>query len=283
MTVFVCRICEYSKPLDEFRKNCSYKNGHLSICKVCEKERVSINNKKYRESHIHSLNEYAAEYRLANRDKIKAAQKRFYTKNSDSLKTKNQNRYLENKEDISIKNKELRSTPKYKAYRKEYVKNNRERINELKRKNRNPEAYKAWTRKNEHELKAKRKDRYEANKSQIFSYIYNRKKKDPLYNLKFILRSRIYNALKRKSWIRNSPNEEILGANYATVKDHIESLFVDGMSWDNHGDWHIDHIVPLASARNNEEIIKLFHYKNLQPLWKEDNLKKSDSLNYKVS
>ena len=70
----------------------------------------------------------------------------------------------------------------------------------------------------------------------------------------------------------------MLGADYETAFNHIESRFKDGMTWDNQGEWHIDHIVPLASATTEEELIKLCHYTNLQPLWAEDNLKKGDKI-----
>ena len=47
------------------------------------------------------------------------------------------------------------------------------------------------------------------------------------------------------------------------------------MNWINHGEWHIDHIIPLASAKNEKELIKLCYYRNLQPLWAFDNMSKS--------
>lgn len=72
---------------------------------------------------------------------------------------------------------------------------------------------------------------------------------------------------------------DILGTSYENAKSHLEFLFLDGMSWDNHGEWHIDHIIPLASAGNDFELSKkLGCYLNLQPLWNIDNLRKNDSL-----
>jgi hypothetical protein len=58
----------------------------------------------------------------------------------------------------------------------------------------------------------------------------------------------------------------------------LEKQFVVGMSWDNRNKWHIDHIIPLSSAKTEEEIYKLAHYTNLQPLWAEDNLSKGDTI-----
>ena len=61
-------------------------------------------------------------------------------------------------------------------------------------------------------------------------------------------------------------------------KEHLENQFKEGMTWHNRSEWHIDHIVPLSSANNEEELYKLCHYTNLQPLWAEENLKKSNKI-----
>ena len=59
-------------------------------------------------------------------------------------------------------------------------------------------------------------------------------------------------------------------------------MFDERMSWENHGakTWHIDHIIPLASAKTEEEVFLLCHYTNLQPLWWSDNLSKGSKLNF---
>lgn len=56
---------------------------------------------------------------------------------------------------------------------------------------------------------------------------------------------------------------------------HLESQFKEGMTWENYGDWHIDHITPLVNAKRPEDVIKLNRLKNLQPLWAEENLSKN--------
>jgi len=72
--------------------------------------------------------------------------------------------------------------------------------------------------------------------------------------------------------------EEILGCTWEFFRDYIEQQFTEGMTWDNYGDWHLDHIIPLSSAKTDKEVYRLNHYTNLQPLWAEENLKKSDKI-----
>lgn len=91
------------------------------------------------------------------------------------------------------------------------------------------------------------------------------------------LRQRINRFFKN----RDFSVSELLGCSNEEFKIHLEKQFAPGMTWDNYGvhGWHIDHIVPLSSARNNVERLKeLCHYTNLQPLWAEDNRVKSNKM-----
>ena len=115
-------------------------------------------------------------------------------------------------------------------------------------------------------------------KKKVKEYIYNRKEIDPLFKLKCKLRTKTYQAFKKKSWTKNSSNLEMLGCDFESAKSHIESLFKKNMSWSNYGEWHIDHIIPLSSAKNENELKRLFHYTNLQPLWASENWIKSNKI-----
>jgi hypothetical protein len=93
------------------------------------------------------------------------------------------------------------------------------------------------------------------------------------------LRSRTWIAFKNKGYSKTSKTQEMLGVDWEVCKAHIERQFTKGMNWDNQGEWHIDHKIPLASANTEKELKKLCHYSNLQPLWAEDNISKSDKIN----
>ena len=93
------------------------------------------------------------------------------------------------------------------------------------------------------------------------------------------LRARMHQALQAQNSYKNSKARELIGCSYQELKQHLQSLFVEGMSWDNFGEWHIDHIRPCASfdLTDPEQQKECFHYTNLQPLWAADNLAKSDT------
>ncbi len=107
-----------------------------------------------------------------------------------------------------------------------------------------------------------------------------KKNSDPLYKLRTVLRSRIGSLFyrQRNQWKKNRKTCEFLGADWTTVFNHIEAQFQEGMNWKNHGygkdKWHVDHKIALAKATTQEELEKLFHYTNLQPLWQIENQKK---------
>lgn len=105
----------------------------------------------------------------------------------------------------------------------------------------------------------------------------DRYKTDPVFKLKELLRIHVKRFIVD---MKGKSSYDILGETYDNVRVHIEKQFEDGMDWSNHGEWHIDHIIPLASAKTEEEVIKLNHYTNLQPLWAKDNKMKGAKINY---
>lgn len=106
-------------------------------------------------------------------------------------------------------------------------------------------------------------------------HFLRRKKEDLLFKVQTQIRGRICRYFQNLRVGKYSNTIKLLGADYLTVMSHIESNFREGMSWDKVGkEIHIDHIIPLSSAKTKEELLKLFHYKNLQPLWAMDNIRK---------
>ena len=103
-------------------------------------------------------------------------------------------------------------------------------------------------------------------------------KENPIIKIKRNLRRRINHALHGKN--KSKRTFELIGCSPEEFKSHLESLFLKDMSWNNYGEWHIDHILPCASFNLliPEEQEKCFHYSNQQPLWKLDNLKKSKNI-----
>lgn len=77
---------------------------------------------------------------------------------------------------------------------------------------------------------------------------------------------------------KTSKTYKILGCSYEEFKQYLESQFTNGMTWENAGEWHLDHIYPVSLATDEEHLIKLNHYTNFQPMWAEDNLKKGNRI-----
>ena len=99
-----------------------------------------------------------------------------------------------------------------------------------------------------------------------------------IYRFIHSARSTISIALKNQGYKKNTKTSEILGCNWDVFKLHIERKFLDGMSWGNYGEWHVDHIKPISSFDKTEIPEVINSLDNLQPLWAFDNLSKGNKL-----
>ncbi len=77
---------------------------------------------------------------------------------------------------------------------------------------------------------------------------------------------------------------DLLGCSIEFLKKRFESMFTEGMTWENYGKWHIDHIIPCSifDLTKPEAQAFCFHYTNLQPLWAKDNLKKHKNIDIEI-
>lgn len=105
---------------------------------------------------------------------------------------------------------------------------------------------------------------------------------DPVIALARKTRTFICKAIAKGGFKKGSKTNDILGCDWNTFKNHIEKQFKRGMSWGARSAWHIDHIVPMASASNEIEAIALNHFTNLRPMWAKDNLSKGAQLTHLI-
>lgn len=130
------------------------------------------------------------------------------------------------------------------------------------------------------------------NKERVKSYAKELLIKNPLYRKKQYVRSLIANSIRRAcngKYRKSKKTEDILGCSLVDFLAHLETLFQEGMTWENRGAcvrgnchefWHVDHKIPLATAKTEEEVYLLNHYTNLQPMWANENLSKGKKIDY---
>jgi hypothetical protein len=159
------------------------------------------------------------------------------------------------------------------ASAKKYLENNREKERARKRKylENNPEKVRASKRKSNQRPEAKKKRR---------AWHRERRKTDPQFRLACNLRSRVGMALKRKN--KSAKTMKLLGCSYMHLQDYLTMRFQPGMTWENYGKWHADHMMPCASfdLEDPEQQRQCFHYTNLQPMWASENISKKDKILY---
>lgn len=109
------------------------------------------------------------------------------------------------------------------------------------------------------------------------------RKSDAMYRLKNNLRTLIRTSFRRRGFAKGSKTEEILGCSWPEFRAHIERQFLPGMCWEKMGlAIHIDHIIPLATADNASDVLRLSHYTNLRPLWALDNMSKGARITHLI-
>ena len=249
----ICSKCRVEKEVCEFYKQPNSNGGFRSSCKQCLKitqQEYSKNNRKIR-------NNLQNKWREKNKIKVSNYRKKNYDKNSEKIKLNFKLYRTENPEKIKKQNKKYYHNNKELSKKRvrEWMESNREKRQKY---------IKSWRGLNKEHIKTYKKFKYD---------------NDFLYRLIHNVRGRINQFLKSKNIKKNYTTLKIIGCSLDFLKSHIESQFTEGMSWELIGNKiHIDHIIPLSSASTEDEVYKLCHYTNLQPLWAEDNLKKSNKI-----
>ena len=186
-----------------------------------------------------------------------------------------------NKEKVKEANKKYRNKHKEETieYHKQWREKNREHLREYyqNKYREDSEAYKKrnikYRETHQEQEKERRKKYKQTHKKEAYEYEMNRRK-NPINKLKLNIRCLIKNTFLKKHLKKNTKTEKILGCSLDFFIEYLQSKFQEGMTLENHGLWHIDHIKPIALATTEEEVMELNHYTNLQPLWAIDNLKK---------
>jgi hypothetical protein len=178
------------------------------------------------------------------------------------------------------KNFRERNREKIREQQKKYYQNNINKINFLKKEKREllNQTNSFIKPKTKEELQLTKQEWIKNNKEVNNQKKRNKYKDNINYKLSLNVRNRMNVFLKSRNIQKRNRTFEIIGCSPEFLKEYLETLFIDGMSWDNRREWHIDHIIPLSSAKTEEELYKLCHYTNLQPLWAKENLKKSNKI-----
>ncbi len=201
-----------------------------------------------------------------------ASERQKYLRDAENIKAKLKARYDSDPEKYKAKARYYGAVRKeaIAKHHKEYVAKNKERIIAYR---------KQYYQKNKESINAKNlaysKANPEVRKRAIKKWSQNA---NPLTKFGLRTRNLIKESLNRNGMKKGSKTEKILGCTIAFFKEWISSQFLQGMSFENHGRWHIDHYIPMSFAQNEQQALALNHYSNLRPLWGSDNLKKKDTI-----
>jgi hypothetical protein len=252
-----CNKCGVVKPLCEFSKNKSMKDGLLSRCNACRKA--------YREANKEKIAERGKAYRKENKDKITEQKKAHYRANKDKI-LKQRKAYEEaNKEKIAERGKAYREANKEKFDERlrAYYQANKDKIAEQKR---------AYYKENKDEI----------NKRSI-DYHKKRMATDPAFKMRRRISGSVSKALKKQGKTKGGSTFSALPYTPLDLVEHIEKQFDETMTWDNYGSyWDLDHIYPQSllpyTSLEDENFQKCWALNNLQPLEKMANIRKGNKV-----
>jgi hypothetical protein len=160
---------------------------------------------------------------------------------------------------------------------KKYYESNKEKISEY---------YSEWRENKKEHLKEYQKKWREDNRDKLRKtkrdYEKNRKESDPLYKLVANFRTAIWTVLKESNVDKYGHYFDVLQYSPEELINHLEKQFKDNMTWDNYGIWHVDHKLPITSfdiqEMGDEEFMRCWCLDNLQPMWGEENIRKSNKV-----
>lgn len=280
-----CIKCNKIKDFSDFPRRKDSKDGYKNICKACRLDYQRLWHKGEIKKPILDAPKGMKVCRKCdqilkienfgrskqNKDGLKSYCKS--CKRAESKKWRDKNKKKCKKYRESIKDKQVEYNKKYRVENKnkiakkkeKYVAKNKEAIAVQK---------KIWYEKNKQRILEEKKTYYEENKEKIIAREQMYLKNSITAQIRKKLRSRFYQAVK-KGYKAGSAVRD-LGCSVEELKIYLENKFQPGMTWNNYGEWHIDHIIPLSSFNltDREQVKMACHYTNLQPLWAEDNLKK---------
>lgn len=284
-TTKICTKCGVEKPLEEFGRNASHKDGHASQCLECSREydRERAKDPERRQANI----ERSREWYEQNKDtpELKEYRHKYAIDHSEEAKVRAKEWYYNNKERSLASGKEwAKNHPeKVKESRKKWNENNREWYEEYYSR---PEV-KEHIRKKAYEYShtekniAYRKHYIQENKEQIKAYRANRMKEDPIFNLRIRVSKLVGITLRQRNYSKNTRTYKIIGLQYPELWAYLEQTWLEnyGTKW-NGERYDIDHIRPLSSANTEQELFALWNWQNLQLLSHGDNMNKLDKLNW---
>ena len=257
----ICSKCREEKPVSAFHKSKGRCDGLDMQCKECKRQ--------YQDKNKDLIKIRYSLWREKNKDRESAKRHIIYEENKDAILKKQHEYYEENKESVQKRNNQyyINNKEKIDEKRKQWAENNKDRLHEYGKKWREENK----ERKSKHDREWPLNNRWRINKRR-----YDRYNNDVQYKLSSLLRTRLRDVLNGR--IKSGSSVRDLGCSLTELKEHIESMFKEGMSWENHGKygWHIDHMLPLSSfdLTDREQLLIACNYKNLQPLWAFENLSK---------